>query len=215
MHRIIRLLALSALLGGWTAASALAQGSALGARAGVGRASVSSTEFAFTAGSVTSFQGGVFFSFFTPGRLIVQPEAVYARRGFSALVLGGGQADANISYIEIPLLFKFRLTEETNRLRPAAILGTFVAFEVGCSLTGDTEELGSSECDSIIDGRGEMDAGILLGAGVNYGLTGRWFLTGDLRYSIGLMNISWEETDDNVSSRGWALTAGAGVFLGR
>lgn len=198
-----------------TPGTAYAQGSAFGLRGGFGPASVSSTEFAFSEGSVTAFQIGAFMSVFTPTLLTLQPEVQYSRRGFSAFVIGG-EANANLSYVEVPLLFKLGLNDETNRLRPSAILGTFIGFEVGCSLSGGLEGLGGDpSCDSILAGRGKMDAGVILGAGADYGLTGRWFLTGDIRYSLGLLNVAWEEELDRVTSRTWSFMAGAGVFLGR
>lgn len=212
--RALRLLAVTAVLVAALVRPASGQGTALGVRAGVGRASVSSTEFEFNAGSLTSFQAGVFVTIFTRTSLILQPELAYHRRGFSALVVGG-TAKANLSYVELPLLFKLRLGEDTRRLRPSVLLGTFVGFEAGCSLSGNTEGLGSSDCDAILAGRGEMDAGLVLGVGATYGLTGRWFLSTDLRYSLGLLNLSWEAEDDRVASRNWGLTVGVGRFLGR
>jgi opacity protein-like surface antigen len=192
-----------------------AQVSALGIRVGVNRAGVSATDFGSGVGKRTGLAIGLFAAFAQPGKMIVQPEVLYSQKGFTSLIRGG-TATAELDYIEIPVLFKVRLSEQNRRLRPALILGPFVAFEVGCTLAGDLEGIGGgTDCEALIDGHGEMDAGFLLGAGVDYGLVDRFFLTADIRYTHGLLNLDWEDVEDRISTRTWSLMVGAGILLGR
>lgn len=92
---------------------------------------------------------------------------------------------------------------------------TFVGFEVGCSISGDIVGLDENGgCDALLEGRGESDAGLVFGAGVDVGLADRFFLTLDGRYNLGLLNLRWEQSGDTVRSRVWSFMGGIGVLLG-
>jgi hypothetical protein len=100
-------------------------------------------------------------------------------------------------------------------VRPAVFGGLFLAFETGCSLSGQLAGLGgTSDCEALVGGRGEMDGGFVVGAGLDYGLRDRLFLLLDARYSYGILNIDWQEESDKVSSRVWSFMVGAGLLLG-
>ncbi|MFV1986873.1 MAG: porin family protein [Gemmatimonadota bacterium] len=215
MRRSLNEIAVLAFLFAGSAAGAQAQGTSFGVRIGLNRANVSSTQFGQGVESRSGFVGGVFLAFEQAGRMTFQPELLYSQKGFASLVRGG-TAKVNLNYVEVPLLFKVRLGAKNRRLRPALIVGTFVAFEVGCSLSGQLEGIGGgSDCETLLADRGEMDAGLIVGAGLDYGLIDRFFLTADLRYSYGLLNLDWENTLDRVATRTWGLMVGAGVLLGR
>lgn len=190
-----------------------AQGIALGAKGGVNFADVSSDEFGFGGvGGRTAFVGGGFFQATARGGLGFQAEVLYSQKGLSALV-AGGTAVAELDYVEIPLLLKYRLVDQRRKIRPSLFGGWFLAFEARCGLSG--QQVGEdSGCEALLGSRGNVDGGFVLGASLDIGLRGRYFLLLDGRLNHGVMNLDWEEADDRVTSRTWAFTGGVGVLLG-
>lgn len=188
---------------------------ALGVRGGVNLADVTSNQFGFGGVSRrTAPVGGVFLSVAGTSSIGFQAEALYAQKGFSALV-EGGTATANIAYIDVPVLVKVRLVGQEHRIRPSLFGGWFLGFEISCSLSGALDSIGGEgDCDALLERRGLLDGGFVFGAGAEVGLIDRTFLVFDARYAAGQLNLNWQEADDRVLSQVWSFTAGAGVLLG-
>lgn len=188
---------------------------AVGVRGGVNLADVTSNQFGFGGVSHrTGAVGGAFLAVAGPATIGFQTEVLYAQKGFSALVQGG-TATANIAYIDVPILVKVRLVGQQHRIRPSLFGGWFLGFEVSCSLGGNLEGIGGDgDCDALLQRRGRLDGGFVIGAGAEVGLVDRTFLVFDGRYGAGQLNLNWQEADDRVLSQVWSFTAGAGVLLG-
>jgi hypothetical protein len=215
--RALALLALAGLVA--QARPAVGQDVAVGARLGLNLADVSSPDFGL--GGVdtrVAFVGGGFLNLSGEGPFSFQTELLFSQKGFSALAQGGN-LDAALDYLEIPLLLKYRIGPRARRLRPTVLAGWFVAFELRCRLSGALEGVDTSpECEAqrpggFLGNRGKLDTGLVVGVGVDYGLSGNLFLAADARYDVGVITIQWEEEDDDVSSRVWSFSAGIGVLL--
>lgn len=215
--RVLVPLAVFGVLG--QAGPAVGQDVAIGARVGLNLADVSSPDFGL--GGVDrrlAFVGGGFLALSGQGTFGFQVEMLLSQKGFSALAQGGN-LDAALDYVEVPLLLRYRFGPSSNRLRPAVFAGWFLAFEVRCRLSGALEGVDTSpECvaeepGGFLGTRGKLDTGLVLGAGLDYGLAGNLFLTADARYGHGVMTIQWEAEDQRVSSRVWSFSAGIGVLL--
>ncbi len=188
---------------------------AVGLRSGLNFANVSSSEFAFGRSSGrTAFTGGAFLTVAGSGSLAFQTELLYSQKGIS--ILGeGGSAVANIDYVEVPVLLRLRLSDEANRLRPHLFAGMFLSFEASCAAVGTIVGLDpGGDCVSLLPGRGETDAGAVIGGRLDYGLARRWFLTLDARLNQGFLNLNWDEDIDSVRSHVWAVSGGVGLLLG-
>lgn len=208
-----RLVALALASFVWMGEGLHGQGIAIGAKGGVNFADVSSDEFGLGgAGGRTGLVGGGFFQATGSGGLGFQTELLYSQKGLSALVTGG-TAVAELDYVEIPLLLRYRLVDQSQKVRPSLLGGWFVAFEASCGLSGAGVE-GSTDCENLLGARGNVDGGFVFGASVDIGFRGRYFFVLDGRYNLGVMNLDWEEADDRVSSRAWSFTGGVGVLLG-
>jgi len=192
------------------------QNLAIGLKGGTTLSDVSSSQFEFgRAGQRTAFSGGVFLALTGLNKVSVQPELLYSQKGIS--ILGeGGSAIAALDYISLPLLVKVSLSEDSNKIRPSVFAGSFLAFEINCSLSGDISTLNADDgCQALLERRGKMDAGFVIGAAVDIGLADRFFLTFDGRYDRGLLNLRWEGEGDRLQSRAWSFMGGVGVLLGR
>ena len=188
---------------------------AIGLKGGANLSDVSSSQFEFgRAGQRRAFSGGVFLTLSGPKQIAFQPEFLYSQKGIS--ILGqGGSAVAEVDYVSIPLLIRYSLSEEAGKIRPSVFGGGFLAFEAKCFVSGDISTLDEDEgCQAVLERRGKMDAGLVIGAAVDIGLADRFFLTFDGRYDWGLLNLHWEGQGDRVQSRAWSFMGGVGVLLG-
>ena len=191
------------------------QSVAIGLRGGTTLGDVSSSQFEFgRAGQRTAFSGGMFLMLTGVNQVSFQPELLYSPKGIS--ILGeGGSAIAAIDYVSLPLLIKVSLSEDASKIRPSVFTGGFFAFEINCSLSGDISTLSTDDgCEAVLERRGQMDAGFVIGAAVDIGLANRFFLTFDGRYDRGLLNLRWEGEGDRRQSRTWSFMGGVGVLLG-
>ncbi|MCG8467541.1 MAG: PorT family protein [Gemmatimonadetes bacterium] len=188
---------------------------AIGIRGGVNFADVTSEQFEFgRPGGRRAFTGGGFLNISGTARYSLQLELLYSQKGISILGLGGS-AVANVDYIDIPILLRVRLRDDHDRVRPYLFGGGFLSFETSCSAVGTISTLASDDdCGNLLPGRGETDAGLVVGSGLEYGLANRWFLTLDGRLDVGVLNLNWADEDDSVRSRVWAISGGIGVLLG-
>lgn len=187
----------------------------VGLRSGVNFANVTSSQFTFGRSSGrTAYTGGAFLVVSGTRHLSLQTELLYSQKGIS-IIGQGGSAVANVDYVEVPILIRVRLQDETERIRPHLLAGGFMSFEAKCSTVGTIVGLDpSGDCAGLLPRRGETDAGLVLGAGVDYGLARRFYLTFDARLNHGLLNLNWDEETDSARSRVWAITGGIGILLG-
>jgi len=188
---------------------------AVGLRSGLNFANVNSSQFTFgNSSGRTAYTGGAFITVSGGGDLSMQVELLYSQKGIS--ILGaGGNAVAKVDYVEVPVLLRLSLRDDEERIRPHLYAGTFLSFEAGCRAEGTLAVLDpTGDCASILPGRGETDAGFVLGGSVDYGLARRFFLTLDARLNRGLVNLNWDDEADNVRSRVWAISGGLGILLG-
>ncbi len=191
-----------------------AQGTAIGVKGGANLANVT-FDLAVGSGGHTGVIGGGFVTFVGSGPVAFQMEVLYAQRGFS---VGGSPETSSVaafSYIDFPLLVKVPLLKSTGRIQPSLLAGAFFGFELSCTTAGRIAELeGDDDCDALLRGRGETDAGLVLGGSVDFGISHRLFLVLDGRYNLGLLNLNWETQSDSVRSRAWSLMGGLGLLLG-
>ncbi|WP_066829191.1 porin family protein [Rufibacter ruber] len=128
-----------------------------------------------------------------------------------------GEKEIDLVYWNIPLLFKYTTAgklrfnfqvgpqlgilqkgTETNRLEKAGtytrkgVEYTIPASRVGTHLLASTQE-SDRQKNAEVGEFNKYDAGILLGAGLEYDLTPHLFLTTNLRYSYNFVNIRKEE----------------------
>jgi len=117
-------------------ASPLVAQVSVGIRSGVNFANVSSSQFAFGRSSGrTAFTGGAFLTVSGTRSLSLQTELLYSQKGIS--ILGaGGSAVAKVDYIEVPVLLRVRVRDDTKRIRPHVFAGAFFSFEATCSASG-------------------------------------------------------------------------------
>ncbi len=147
---------------------------------------------------------GAFISININQYFAIQPEILYMQKGGQKdmpllIDVGGGQLvnvdvemDANLNYLEIPILAKVKVPTGSS-ITPFFIVGPAVAFNidaeaeitVSADINGYFEE---SAKEDIKDEITDTDLGIIFGGGAEFGL-GAVNIFFDVRYNIGMLNI--------------------------
>lgn len=214
MKRVLpTILALSALLVPGT--HLVAQDLMLGFRAGASIANVNSDQVDFVGSSSRNgFVGGAFLNIGLGGNLSLQPELLYAQKGFSIDELGA-TATAKLDYVEIPVLLKLNLLGDDQQVRPVLFAGGFVAFEASCSASAEAAGVEVSEdCDDVLSERETTDYGAVFGAGLDIEVSEGLYVVLDGRYNLGLSDLDPDIDVASVKSQSWSFTGGLAIPLG-
>ena len=128
-------------------------------------------------------------------RLGLESGAIYLSKGVN---FGGGrddgQAGLKLSYVEIPLLLRIRLSSDGGGVVPVLLLGSSLGINVGCQLEGSSEDVSfeidcdAPELEDALDVN-SLDAGLSGGAALEFTVSGR-ALSLSARYTRGLTDVA-------------------------
>jgi hypothetical protein len=154
--------------------------------------------------SRTGFSFGGWLSVPLGDRIAIVPGASYVQKGTKAAI-GTVTATFELSYIEIPVLFSFRLTPAESSTGFNLFAGPSVAFEIGCSLSGEEDGVEVSvDCDdpdADADERQSVDFGGIVGAGVTFPLNERLGLNISGGVDLGLRTLDASTDEDDIKNR--------------
>jgi len=160
--------------------------------------------------SRTSFNAGVFMEFPITERFSFQPEVLYSGQGFT--IMSNDQdnffdVDENIeyqlSYIQVPLLFKVYLVEGLN-IEAGPQFGFKISEEIDSEPTNDGGDIEIDPDDSYIK---DFDTNLAVGAGHKF--NNGFFV--NARYTYGLTNIFKDDTIfENVDAKNSVWQFGLG-----
>lgn len=143
------------------------------------------------------------------GSFAFQPEALLVNKGAKAST--GGPDGLELSYVELPLLF--RLSLGGAAVRPHAYAGPYFGLEVSCKVQGT-----SGDCDDLPGvSTKSVDLGGIVGGGVDVDV-GPLVLTGGARYGFGVSKVADFTIDaarESARNGAFALYAGVAIRLGR
>ena len=169
----------------------------------------------FTSEALLRKAGGGFVTLPLSERATVQLEALYLERGFSTTGLHQDGSRTRMSYLDFPILLRFRLTPAPERVRPILLAGGYWGHEVACRLEGGVAQFEeSNSCEGRFRRRGVADVGLVAGAVVEVTVTDAWFATLEARYHYGVRNLHWDPASDGAKARNLTALAGVGVRVG-
>jgi hypothetical protein len=169
----------------------------------------------FTSEALLRKAGGGFVTLPLSERAAVQLEALYMERGFSTSGLHQDGSRTRMSYLDFPILLRFRLTPTAARVQPILVGGAYWGHEVACRLEGGVAQFEeSNSCEGRFRQRGVADVGLIVGAVVEVSVTEAWFATLEARYHYGVRNLHWDPASDGAKARNLSVLAGVGVRLG-
>ena len=131
----------------------------------------------------------------------------------SKTTMGDGQHiyDATLNYIRVPLKGIYFFGKLGDRLRPKVFAGPSVGFLVGGSTKNFTENNSGDRflVDKVKSKEvyRNVDLGVLVGAGLNYRIMKATWLTADVNYTNGLVDLS-------RSAGTWSASRGLAVSMG-
>jgi outer membrane protein W len=137
--------------------------------------------------------------------------------GFSGQVLYtqlGAQTDnktneINLNYVQVPLLFTFFFGEFGDRLRPKVFIGPSLNFMVSANDKNGNNINGTSN-NRIYN---VFDLGLTGGLGFNYELTQKVWLNFDVRYGLGLLDVT-KDPNRSIQNRNFGINLGLSFPLG-
>jgi hypothetical protein len=141
---------------------------------------------------LTGGVGGVFIGRDINKNFGLQLEGLYSMRGAKA---DGGDAKIKLNYIDVPVLARFGATSASG-IKAFAFTGAQASFNI----KAEVDFLG--ETADIEDEIEKFDLGWVIGAGVDVNR-----FTVDARYTMGLMNIAKDDTE-NTKNRTFSVMVG-------
>lgn len=136
----------------------------------------------------TGLNLGIFAKMPLSGSLAIQPELYYTMKGASVTynsLLLDGTADFSLSYLELPVLFVYKVTGMFN-----VHIGPYVSYLLNGKVKNDANiNLFDFENNINMDNYNRIDAGLAAGAGIDIGS-----ISIGARYYMGLTKVGKERT---------------------
>ncbi len=136
----------------------------------------------------TAFTGGILLNYAFDESFSLQPELIYASKGFAGNLYEGFvdiDATCSFDYVELPVLARYSFLPG-GKFRPCVFAGPSVAYSIASDLELSIGPFaGSADISSLTH---TTDFGIVLGAGFGYE-TGGGTLTFDVRYQRDFTNV--------------------------
>jgi hypothetical protein len=193
-----------------------AQDVVVGAKGGLSFADISTDDSDLEgADSRNGILAGLFLEIGLGEIFALQPEVLYAQKGFSEQE-EGIEVTAEFDYIEIPLLLKASFAPD-GRVRPGLYAGPVISFESSCSLKGEDAGITlDADCEADdIEGLGDRkttDFGIAFGGEIQFDVSGNVVGLVDARYELGLTDLASDIADaGSVKNRVFSIMAGLGI----
>lgn len=149
---------------------------------------------------------GAFYNYSSKSGFGFSGQLLYTQLGAQTM---NKTAELNLNYIQAPLLFTFFFGRFGDRLRPKLFVGPSLNFLVsakdknGNNINGDS----NSRVYNV------FDLGITGGAGLNYELTRKVWLNFDVRYGLGLLDVT-KDPNTSVQNRNFGINVGLSFPLG-
>ncbi len=156
------------------------------------------------------FAGGLFVNFAVFKAFTIQPEVLFRQRGGSTRneTLDINQR-INLSYMDVPVLFKLRLPID-NTFYPHIYVGPQFSYNI----KGEYE-VGGGDGITVYDDLSvrRVDAGGVMGFGLDI-VSNKFFLTTDFRYGLGGFNIDNSDEPFLIKNQDLAIMVGVGFNIG-
>jgi len=201
---------------------AFGQVTAVGAKGGVHWADFTDDLRGLETNTRTTWGAGGFIQVGLTEVIRLQPELLWVGKG-AEVETGNpdvGEAEIDLSYIEVPVLVRFDLWGRGWSVRPYVMLGPYVAFELSCEVEGGFDGVDVEvDCDNaLVDfPTNSPTFGLLAAVGVEVPVGGLASVLLEGRFSQGITDVNDDgvgDTGDDVRNRVFALYAGVSVPWG-
>ena len=181
MKKLVMVMALVLVFSGAAVAETSLE---LGFKAGAGMAKVNIDGVDFKMGG----SGGIFLGIKTSETFSIQTEILYSMKGMKIDLMGLGEYNWKLNYIEIPILVKKALSAQ-GKVRPVFFGGPYLGLLSSAKHSISVPLAGLDEEQDIKDYFTSTDFGLTVGGGLDWMMGESGKLTLDLRISISLGDI--------------------------
>jgi outer membrane protein W len=115
----------------------------------------------------------------------------------------------NLNYVQLPLLLTYYLGQRGNPVRPKLFLGPHLGFLVGAT-DANRNNLNGDANSRVYNG---FDLGATLGAGLNVRVGQKLWLNTDVRYGLGLLDVS-KQDPRTWKNQNWGINMGLSFPFG-
>lgn len=155
------------------------------------------------------FNVGIFAAIMLSEKITLQPEILYSTQGAKAVnvtvpyddMLFTGDVKFNLSYINIPVMFKYYVADKFN-LEAGPQIGFLTSAETSTKLDGSNQTVDEDAKDYFES----VDFGFNVGAG--YDFTDKIFA--GIRYNIGLSNVFKTQPGDDSETQNSVFSLSVG-----
>lgn len=158
----------------------------------------------------SGFAGGLFVNFAVFKAFTIQPEVLFRQRGaYNRNETFNINQRINLTYMDVPVLFKLRLPIDET-FYPHVYIGPQFSY----NLKGEyeVEAFDGIAIEDDIDVR-RVDAGGVMGFGLDV-TSNRFFFTTDFRYGLGAINIDDSDEPFLLKNKDLSIMLGVGVNIG-
>ena len=152
--------------------------------------------------SRTAFNLGLVLNYSVAESVGLSLEADYASMG-AKLDNVGVESTTKLDYLRTTLLFNYYMGSSEMNIRPELFAGPYVGF-----LLGANNKVEDEDYNDVKDGYKGTDFGAAFGAGLHIKVGEKMWLVPDVRYNLGLSNIS---DNDNITARNGVLSVNLGL----
>jgi len=171
-----------------------------------------------------SFVFGATFEIPWKKRLTLNPELLYSMHSFdftntNQVAAGNNTTDVSISmnYLSVPLIVQYTLMPATKEtmLNPYVSAGVSPEYLFSANVTPGKKQAGNQPVETktyaALSEFEKFNVSVLAAAGIKYRFAGG-FVTAELRYKYGLMNVNKPSNSLNVSEIAWNYHHMDGIF---
>lgn len=169
--------------------------------------------------SIANFRGDISNTDWKPGLTVGGFYNYSAKTGFGftgqlLFTQMGAQTDnktneINLNYIQLPLFATFFFGKYGDKFRPKLFLGPNLNFMVSAKDKNGNNINGDSN-NRVFN---PFDLGLTFGGGLNYKLQEKIWLNFDVRYGLGLLDVT-KDNNTSVMNSNWGINLGLSFPLG-
>lgn len=154
----------------------------------------------------TGLTAGLFLNYSIESRFGLQGQLLYTQLGTG---FTNNPGEINLNYLQLPILATFFLNDRGQPFRPKLFLGP----HVGVLLAATNENGANLNSDTNNPAFKTFDAGLTLGGGFNARISRKVWLNADVRYGLGLVDVT--PAPSTLNNRNWGVNLGVSFPLGR
>ncbi len=175
-----------------------AQNTSIGLRAGLNVSNINDSE----AKSIIGANFGAFINRSIHPNWGITGELNFTMKG-NRHAASNATHDTRLNYLEVPIYVNYFFLKQDSKIRPKLFAGGYGSYLMTASYHGN-------DIKNTIE---NIDYGILFGGGLHYSLGGGTWLIFDVRYGLGLADIT-KATSANVQNRNLSFNIGYSFPLG-